>query len=78
MNIPRANIARHRRACPAGEGDGRVRGDVRPQGVAQARVYRARRKMCEVCGVEQAATNMARYRRKCGGQQGERDIPQQR
>ena len=39
--ISKNNIARHRRACTAGEGEGGVRGDVRPAGQTRARVYRA-------------------------------------
>ena len=46
----KANIARHRRACTAGEGESGVRGDVRPAGQTRARVFRASWKPCPQCG----------------------------
>jgi hypothetical protein len=63
----KANIARHRKACTAGEGNGGVRGDVRAQEQARARVYRPKQKPCPDCGRMLAATNMARHQRTCRG-----------
>ena len=66
------NIARHRRACTAREGEGGVRGAVRPGGAEEeeeprARVYRAKWSRCPECGQMKSATNMARHRRTCRG-----------
>jgi hypothetical protein len=60
----KSNIARHRKACTAGEAAGGARGRVRPEEVV-ARVHRARQKPCPLCGRMLAATNMARHMRVC-------------
>jgi hypothetical protein len=63
--VSKSNIARHRRACTAGEAAGGARGVVRPEEQVRARVYQARQKPCPRCGRMLAATNMARHLRTC-------------
>ena len=71
--VTKSNIARHRRACTAAEGEGGVRGAVRPEAAAAgepedvARVYRQAWKVCPSCGQRKSATNMARHIRTCRG-----------
>ena len=52
-------ITRHKRACQAAQG-----GDMEVVAQPRARVYRAKRKNCPGCGVEMAATNVARHLRE--------------
>ena len=62
-------FARHMRACrgrQAEQGGDNLMEVVEAQ--PRARVYRAKRKNCPGCGVEMAATNIARHRREvCQG-----------
>ena len=52
-------ITRHKRACQAAQG-----GDREVVAQPRARVYKAKRKNCPGCGVEMAATNVARHLRE--------------
>ena len=65
--VSKSNIARHRRACTAGEGSGGARGEVRHDNPGGARVYVPVQKPCPRCGRVLSATNMARHLRGCGG-----------
>ena len=65
--VSKNNIARHRRACTAGEGNGGARGEVQHDSQRGARVYVPKQKPCPNCGRVLSATNMARHLRKCEG-----------
>ena len=71
--ISKSNIARHRRACTAGEREGGARGEVREEvvppdpGPQPARVYRPAWAECPMCGQLKSVSNMARHKDRCRG-----------